>query len=102
MSPSSERGSSFNDDMCRFIIFAKAPFLNLGDKMTSTRAYSGKMGNFWYKSNACQTVVQGAGRGMRHKDDYCVTYLLDGNITKMMIDSPKLFPKWFRDAVWFE
>jgi Rad3-related DNA helicase len=35
VSPSCERGLSLDDDQCRFIIFAKAPFLSLNDKKTS-------------------------------------------------------------------
>ena len=39
ISPSMERGVSFEQDLCRFIIVAKAPYKNLGDKIVSARVY---------------------------------------------------------------
>lgn len=99
VSPSSDRGIDLPDDLCRFIVWVKAPFLSLGDKLTQKRAFSGPVGGLWYKSLAAQTIVQGCGRGVRHKDDYCTMYCLDKQIYDLIIKKGSLFPEYFRDAV---
>jgi len=100
VSPSTERGVSLEEDKCRFIIWAKAPFLNLGDKLTSNRLYGGgKIGELWYRSNMIQTVIQGVGRGMRSAEDRCVTYILDKQIIKAMGSSASDIPAWFKEAI---
>jgi Rad3-related DNA helicase len=102
VSPIITRGVDLPDDLCRFIVWAKAPFLDLSDEVTSRRVYSGSFGNFWYRSECAQTIIQGAGRGVRHFDDKCITYLLDGLAIKLITEHPLMFPEWFRDAVKFE
>jgi len=102
VSPTIMRGVNLKDDLCRFIIWAKAPFLNLGDDVTKARAFSGQWGNLWYKSETAQSLVQGAGRGVRHEDDWCITYVLDEKAIELIMKNPKLFPIWFRDAMVFE
>jgi Rad3-related DNA helicase len=104
LSPSCERGIDLRDDLGRFVIWAKAPWLNLGDKVVKARAYSGVIGNFWYQSSMLQTVVQGCGRTMRSVDDWCVCYLLDKQITDLLnpAKSPQtwhMVPSWFQDAI---
>ena len=101
VSPSMDRGISLDDDLCRFIIWLKAPFLSLADKMVAARLYgSGHLGNMWYKSMMLLSIVQGCGRGVRSDTDYSTTYLLDEQIRKAMIDNPNMVPKWFREAIW--
>jgi len=60
VSPSIERGVDLPDDLCGFIVWAKAPFLSLGDKLTSRRVYGSSIGSLWYRSLCAQTIVQGA------------------------------------------
>ena len=99
VSPSSTRGVDLPDDLCRFVIVAKAPFQSLGDKLVSSRVYGGGLGAFWYRAICAQDLVQASGRGVRHKDDYCVTYLLDKQIEKLVVDNQNLFPKYWMEAV---
>ena len=103
LSPSCERGVSLPYDLCRFIVFAKAPYLNLGDKITAARTYSGWVGSYWYASDMIRSVVQGAGRGMRSEDDFCRTYLLDEKITDAITSGKNrgIAPQWFMDALWW-
>lgn len=101
LSPSSERGISLNDDFCRFIIWAKAPFLNLNDKLVKARIYgNGNVGQDWYVGNMILSVVQGCGRGTRSRDDYCKSYLLDYQIVRNFTGSGGLVPEWFMEACW--
>jgi Rad3-related DNA helicase len=48
------------------------------------------------------TVVQAMGRGVRHEEDFCVSYLLDEQIALVMSRKPSLMPPWFRQALEFE
>ena len=66
VSPSLERGVNLSDDLCRFVIVAKAPYLSLGNKIVSQRVYgAGDIGKLWYASDMMLSVLQGCGRGMR-------------------------------------
>lgn len=100
VSPSSTRGVDLPDDLCRFIIVAKAPFQGLGDKLVKSRVYgSGSFGRFWYQAQCAQDIVQASGRGVRHKDDYCVTYILDKQAERLIVDNQGLFPRYWLKAV---
>lgn len=102
-SPSSARGIDLPQDLCEFVIWLKAPFLHIQDPQVSARLYaSGKFGKIWYASDACQSIIQGCGRGFRSEDDYCNVYLLDEQIGRLLQEQSKLFPMWFRDLVHFE
>jgi Rad3-related DNA helicase len=102
VSPSSARGLDLPDDECRFIVIAKCPFMDLSDKLVSSRLYSpGGLGRFWYKSECAQSIIQASGRGVRHREDWCTTYLLDAQIAKLLAENPGLFPGYWRDALEF-
>jgi Rad3-related DNA helicase len=103
VSPSSSRGIDLPGELCEFVIWLKAPFLHIADPQTNARLYSsGKFGKVWYASDACQSIIQGCGRGFRSEDDYCTVYLLDEQIGRLLKEQQKLFPMWFRDLVHFE
>jgi Rad3-related DNA helicase len=40
-----------------------------------------------------------AGRGVRAKDDYAKTYLLDGQFKRLYDEHPNMFPEWFKEAI---
>ena len=99
ISPSMDRGVSLEMDMCRFVIVAKAPFLYLGDKIVSARVYSSLEGKDWYAATMLLTVLQMTGRGMRSKDDYCETYILDEQFARVFQQKPSFLPAWWKEAV---
>lgn len=99
VSPSMERGVSLEQDLCRFIIVAKAPFLYLGDKIVAARVYSSKLGNEWYAAQMLSTVLQMTGRGMRSADDSCSSYILDAQFKRVFEKRPLFLPAWWREAV---
>lgn len=99
VSPSSTRGVDLPDERCRFVIIAKAPFQNLADKLVSSRVYGSGLGAFWYRAICAQDIVQASGRGVRHRDDWCVTYLLDKQIEKLVIENLNLFPGYWKQAL---
>jgi Rad3-related DNA helicase len=99
VSPSSTRGVDLPDDDCRFIIIAKAPFQSLGDKLVSSRVHGNGMGAYWYRAVCALDLVQASGRGVRHKEDHCTTYLLDKQIEKLVVDNQNLFPRYWIKSV---
>jgi Rad3-related DNA helicase len=99
VSPSSTRGLDLPYDLCRFSILAKAPYLSMADKQVQQRVYSARLGQVWYRSMAAQEIVQSCGRGMRHEDDYCISYIIETQACKLVVDNQELFTRYFLDAV---
>ena len=99
VSPSSMRGVDLPDDLCRFIVIAKAPFESLADKLVSARVYGSGLGAFWYRAVCAQYIVQASGRGVRHHHDHCITYLLDKQIERLVVDNQLLFPRYWMEAL---
>lgn len=94
ISPSWQEGLNFPDAECRFAVIAKTMFPDAGNPIVRMRM-ARKSGNDWYKWKAALKVVQAAGRGVRHAEDYCVTYIADGTWYQVQ----RYAPKWFQDAV---
>lgn len=100
LAPSLQRGVSLDDESCRVVVVVKVPFSSLGDPQISKRLYStGRSGQTWYAVKTVRALVQATGRGMRHKDDWCVTYVLDKQFIQFYRRHRWLFPQWWRDAV---
>lgn len=79
--PSILEGIDMKDDLSRFQIFMKVPYMSLADKLTKRKMdkYEG-----WYDWVTLVQVLQGLGRPVRHKNDWAVTYLLDGSFQWFM------------------
>jgi Rad3-related DNA helicase len=99
VSPSMDRGVDLPYDQCRVVIICKVPYPNLGDPQISKRLYSSKDGRFWYAYQTIKTIIQMAGRGVRAKDDYAKTYILDGQFDRLYKDHPNMWPEWFKEAI---
>ena len=82
------------------MIVCKVPYPYLGDKQVAARAYTAG-GNLWYQVATIRSLVQMTGRGVRHEDDHCATYLLDGQFMTLWQKSKSLFPKWWAEALDF-
>jgi Rad3-related DNA helicase len=37
----------------------------------------------WYDSETLKKVIQSIGRGIRHKSDWCITYVIDGSFVSL-------------------
>lgn len=96
VTPSCVRGISLNDDLCRFGICVKMPFLNTQDKAISKRLYgSGQRGKKWYNSEAGQAVLQMAGRHVRSHTDWGDFWILDSCFSRVK----RTLPKWFTEHI---
>lgn len=97
---SMDRGVDLPGDLCTVQVIAKIPFPNMKDKRINARMFS-VGGTAWYRIQAIRSLIQMCGRGMRSKDDTCVTYVLDEQFKTNLWKSDHLFPKWFTDAISF-
>jgi Rad3-related DNA helicase len=74
VSPSLDSGVSLDDDLGRFQIIVKAPFLSLGSKRI--KKLFDKNPNY-YVMKMLDTIVQMCGRCTRSVNDHSVTYIVD-------------------------
>ncbi|MBM4240383.1 MAG: ATP-dependent DNA helicase [Euryarchaeota archaeon] len=98
VSPSMSEGVDLPYEKCQFQVIYKIPFPYLGDRQINKRRLKDPR---WYAYKTVMTLIQAYGRGMRAEDDYCVTYILDGNIN-MLSDSrmyKNLIPTFFKEAI---
>lgn len=84
ISPSLFEGINLEGEYCRFQILTKAPFGSLADERVK---YIMNHYPDIFNVMTIMKLVQGAGRGVRNKEDYCATYALDANI-KRLFKSP--------------
>lgn len=94
ISPSLYEGVDLKDDLSRFQILIKIPFMDLSDKRTAIKA---RRSPSWYRWNAILKLVQGVGRSIRSENDYAVTYILDSKARYMLYDY--MTPKYIQDSI---
>lgn len=100
LAPSMDRGIDLPDDLCRVVVVAKIPFLNLSDRQVSERM-RGEGGQTWYAVQVARTLVQMTGRGVRSEDDWCSTFILDKQFGSWWKDGRRLMPGWWKEALNF-
>ena len=92
ISPSMSHGVDLKDDLARFQIIVKAPYLPTKDKRIDRLMNS----DFnWYINKMLCSVIQSCGRGVRSKKDYCTTYILDGAVVESVVNNKHKLPKYF-------
>lgn len=92
LSPSIEKGYDFKGDMARWQIIPKVPFAYIGDpwiKLNMDRDPK------WYSREAILRIVQASGRIVRGVEDYGITYILDSNFIRLLIENDDIFPMWY-------
>ena len=98
VAPALERGLDLPDGACRVIVVSKVPYPDLGDAQVAARmALPG--GREWYLDQALRALVQMTGRGMRHAEDRCVSYLLDAQVRRLLRQHGDRLPRWWREAI---
>jgi|TARA_R110000787_G_scaffold2245_2_gene9019 Rad3-related DNA helicase len=94
ISPSMSYGVDLRDDLARFQIIMKAPFLPTKD----TRIARLMKDDFdWYQNKMLCSLIQSCGRGVRSSKDYCITYILDATIVESVLKSKHKLPAYFLD-----
>jgi hypothetical protein len=94
VSPSLDTGISLDDDLGRFQIIIKAPFLPLSSKRIKKIFDKNKK---YYNMKMLDTLVQMCGRCTRSINDHSTTYILDGSAFTSIIDNKRYLPKHFLD-----
>jgi ATP-dependent DNA helicase DinG len=94
--PSLLEGLDLKDDWSRFAIFAKVPYLSLGDRFVKAKL---AISPSWYRWKAIINILQGTGRSVRSETDWAVTYILDGSLSDLIHNNRRAFPKEFMDRI---
>ena len=94
ISPSMGYGVDLKDDLARFQIIIKAPYLPMKEKRVERLM---KIDKDWYMNKMLGSMIQACGRGIRSSKDHCVTYILDGAIIDSVIKNKNKLPKYFLD-----
>jgi ATP-dependent DNA helicase DinG len=92
VSPSMAFGVDLKEDLARFQILMKAAYMPLNDERIK-RLF--KEDPDWYVNKMLNNLIQACGRGVRTKNDKCITYILDGTITDAVIRSSRKLPRYF-------
>lgn len=92
MSPSLTYGVDLKDDLSRFQIIVKLPYLPLHDKRIKKLF---EIDPDWYENKMLNTLVQACGRSTRSSHDYSTTYILDGMITRVLLKCRNKLPEHF-------
>lgn len=93
-SPSMSHGVDLKDDLARFQIIVKAPYLPMTDKRIEKMM---KLDFNWYMNKMLSSLIQACGRGVRSHKDFCVTYILDAAIVEAIVKNKHKIPKYFLD-----
>jgi len=96
VSPSLAYGIDLKDELARFQIVIKLPFLPLSDKRIKKLF---DLDKDWYENRMLNTMVQACGRATRSADDHSVTYILDGCIKDVILRAKHKLPKHFINRI---
>jgi Rad3-related DNA helicase len=94
LSPSMHEGYDFKDDLARFQIMIKLPYPSLGDTYIRLKT---DIVDGWYEKQTLNKFIQAYGRGVRHYDDWCIFYILDGNFGRHI--NSKVIPNYVKEAI---
>lgn len=92
VSPSLAFGIDLKDELGRFCIVTKLPYLPLSDKRIKRIFEQDKI---WYTNTMLNGLVQMCGRCTRNENDFSDTYILDGNVKNILIQNKSKLPKYF-------
>jgi len=98
VSPSMTEGLDLKDDLARWEIIVKVPYLYLGDKQVSRRM---AIDPDWYNWQTCLTLVQSYGRIFRSETDWGTVYVFDSGARGFIQRNVSILPQWFIDACQF-
>lgn len=96
VSPSLMAGVDLHDDLSRFQIIVKLPYISMADERVKRKMKSNQA---WYTCKMMRNLVQECGRSTRHEEDWAVTYILDNAFMKSVKYNKKWLSKQFLDRV---
>lgn len=95
ISPSMTEGLDLNEDLGRFCIVIKVPFLYI-DPYVEARM---KRDKDWYDYMTLLAIVQEFGRVVRSREDKAHGWLLDADFENLLRRSGRMLPRWWVNAL---
>jgi Rad3-related DNA helicase len=95
VSPSMTEGVDLKDDLARWEVIVKVPYLYIGDKQIARRM---KIDPDWYNWQTCLTLVQSYGRIFRSEHDWGTAYIFDSGARSFINKNRDILPDWFLEA----
>lgn len=92
ISPSLTMGVDLKGDLGKWQVIIKLPYPSLGSKRVKMLFEEDKE---WYTAQMLKVLVQAAGRCTRSKEDEAVTYILDGNVVRILKENHSILPHHF-------
>lgn len=89
-------GIDLPDDLGRWQVLAKIPWLNLGNPAIRHLANRSEQHYMW---ECLKTVIQACGRISRHETDYGVTIILDSTFQRLYDKTLDIAPPWWLEAI---
>ena len=96
ISPSLHLGLNLADNLSRFQIITKVPYPSLGDRWIDEKR---KRSEQWYDWVTTLRLIQTAGRSIRSKEDWAITYILDSCFESFITKNRSILPNWFYEAI---
>lgn len=96
MSPSLMAGVDLHDELSRFQIVVKMPYISLADERVKRKMNKNKK---WYTCKMLRNLVQECGRSTRNEKDWAVTYVLDSSFEYALKYNRPMLHKSFLDRV---
>ena len=93
--PSILEGLDLKDDISRFQVFFKVPYPSLGDPLIKAKLNAQPI---WYNWKTLNNLLQGAGRSVRNKNDWAITYILDACFESLLL-TPNALPNSFKNRI---
>lgn len=94
LSPSLYQGVDLSDNLSRFQIVVKMPYMDLSDRRVVIKM---KRDYRWYQWQTILRLVQSYGRSIRSINDYADTYVLDSKFNDLL--KSKMMPDYVKNAV---
>jgi len=95
VSPSMTEGVDLKDDLARWEVIVKIPYLYIGDKQIARRM---TIDRDWYNWQTCLTLVQSYGRIFRSEHDWGTAYIFDSGARSFIRKNRHILPDWFLEA----
>lgn len=89
-------GLDLKDDLSRFNILMKLPYMSLADPLIKRKA---EEFSDWYSLQTALAIIQAVGRSVRSDKDWAVNYILDSLFKWFYQQNIKLFPKHIRESI---
>ena len=96
MSPSIMSGVDLKDDLARFQIVLRLPYISLADPRIK---YISKTDFPWYAKKMLRELVQSTGRATRSENDWAATFILDSRFEGVVRRYSSCLPKSFKDRL---